>query len=447
MEVEKKKIETHGLELVFIGVIVFVAIILLTIVTYKIFIKERVKKSVEYNAATYFVVNSLSLKEYLLSPMQSMKFKDIQVTEKENYGICQINFTLTLNNNLTEEIEIGLVKVADFWIVYDAIISPNTPSAYYLVSTYQKILLFLERLDFQDYQTAEIYLDLIEKESRDPFLLDYLSARVNAIAGNSTYAYQLLDDLGKRVQYSRLSIWLEQGMIEFEREKFEEANFFFQKIVDEYATLKAIEKKSEGKSIFDGLPKDPLIATFGHDNVMAEAYKMLAESYRKTGQFEKSLELADKSIEHAKAIHSRVVLSASLLIKAFSLFDLNRYEAADEVLKEVIHDLENPNFSQKAWAWYYRAIIAVSINRNDDALDYYETAMGLDPYNSVFRKGAIEYLIKRNLVGDLDIALGYALRGIDYEIEKSVFQDLASRIYSLLGLEDKTKRMTKQEKY
>jgi tetratricopeptide (TPR) repeat protein len=438
---EDNKIKTYGVELVLMGVVAFFAIISLTIITYKIFIKERVKNSEEYSTATYFVVNSQTLKDHLLSPMQSMSFDDLMVSERETHGICEITFHLTLKNKLTETLKVGMVKIADFWVVYEAVLSPKMPSEYYLVSTYQKILGLLERLDFQDHKTAMLYFELIKKETRNPNLLDYLNARVNAIAGNSTHSDQLLRDLGDRIKYSKLAVLLERGMVFYDSEDYKKAIEHFEAIKKEYDDYKDKTKKQTGKSIFAGLPKDPFIATFAHDNVLAESYKMLSESYRKSGRFDKGLEYAELAIEQANKISSKVTRSAAMLVKAYSLFDLNRYKEADEAFKDVINDVGNPNLTQKSWAWYHRAIIASAFRRHEDALDYYETAVSLDPFNHTFRKGIIEYLIERNYVGDLEVALGFSLRGIDYEAQKQYFKEMASRLYLRLGQEDKTKYM------
>lgn len=432
----KELIRKHKL-----GIGIFVMIIAVTIGTYKIFIKGRVQTSTEYKAAVHFITNSSSLREYLLSDIEDSQFSDVSVTETEDYGVCRIHFSLGLKNKLQEEIEIGLVKVSDFWVVYEVILSPHMPSEYFLVSTYQKILSFLERLDFHDYRTAELYLDLIDKEVRDSRLRDYLLARVNALAGNSSYAFDLLEDVSARVNYSKLAVWLEQGMIEFERQKLPSAIGYFEKIVTEYDLQKIKDEKWQGESIFSGLPKDPFIATFNHDNILAEALKMLAATWRESGEFEKSLDYAERAIQKATEIGSSVVLSAAELTKAMSLFDFKKYEEADAIFQDVINDVENPNLTQKAWAWYYRAVIAGSFDRDEDSLDYFETAVNLDPYNVVFRKAAIGYLIQRNYLGDLEVALGFSLRGIDYEVDKNHFIEQASQIYLLLGMQDKTVNM------
>lgn len=437
---ETKEYQTYGLELVIIGVVSFIAIIAFTILTYKVFIRDRVKSSAEYNTATYFVVNSETLKEHLLSPMEAMRFKDLRVSEKDNYGICEITFELFLKNGLVEHLRLGLVKVADFWLVYQARLSPDTPSEYLMVSTYQKILMMLERLDYQDAKTAQIMLKLLKKEVRDPNLMEYLSARVNAMDGNTTFARQILSDLSHRVGYGRLAVEFERAMVYFSEREYKKATDVFEVIVKDYEAAKAKEDRySRARSIFSGLPKDPFIAAFSHDNILADTYKNMALAYYEQSQYQKGLDYAEKAIDQAQKNNSKVVYSSANFIKAMNLFRLKRFDDADQSFKLVIQDLDNNNLSQKAWAYYYRADIAARFSRHQAALDYYETAVNLDPFNYLLRKGAIDYLLNRNLAGDLEVALSLSLRGISYEVEKSFFQDRAAQIYARLGLRDKSR--------
>lgn len=431
-------IKVYGLQLVLIGVIGFIAILTFTILTYRIFIKDRVKKSEEYNTATYFVVNSETLKEQLLSPMESMHFRDIHVTENEGYGVCEITFDLHLKNDLVETLTVGLVKVADFWIVYEAELSPETPGAYLLVSTYQKIIMMLDRLAYQDVQTAQAMLELIKKEIRDPDLFEYLSAKVNSISGNTVYSRQILDDLRHRVDHSILAVNFERAMIYFTDKDYRKALEIFDQVIKDY-DLKESESDdyNEAESIFAGLPKDPLISSFENVNILAETYQNMALAHYNLEEYDKGVHFADMAISKAEEIGSEVVNSTAMFVKGLNLFRLKRLDDADMVFSEVIADLDNTNLSQKAWAYYYRADIAARYAKHSESLDYYETAVHLDPFNHLIRKGAIDYLVNRNQPGDLEIALSMAIRGIDYEVETFVFQEDAVRLFKMLGLPDK----------
>lgn len=432
-------VKVYGVELVLIGIVGFIAILTFTILTYKVFIRDRVKKSEEYNTATFYVVNSETLREQLLSPMESMEFRDIEVTEREDYGICEITFDLHLKNDLVEVLKIGLVKVSDFWIVYEAKLSPNTPAAYLLVSTYQKVIMMLDRLSYQDSTTAQMMIELIRKEIRDPNLFEYLNARVNAIAGNSIYAKQILDDLQHRVENSVLAVKYERAMIHFTDLDYTKALEVFAEIIAEYDRTSVEDESYKPESIFDGLPKDPLIASFNHDNILADTYQNMALAHYNLAQYEEGIRYAEMAITKAEDTDSNSVLSTAMFVKGLNLFRLKRFDDADSVFSDVIADLDNTNLSQKAWAYYYRADIASRFSRNRESLDYYETAVGLDPFNYLIRQGAIEYLVNRNQAGDYEIALGFAIRGVDYEVEKSYFKEKAAQLFQLLSLPDKTR--------
>lgn len=433
--VAEDRIQTYGTELVLIGVIVFIAIIAFIILSYKLFIKERVKKSTEYNTATYYVVNSETLKEHLLSPMESMEFSDLNVTENENFGVCELEFELHLQNDLNEKLRVGLVKVADFWIVYDVVMSPDTPAAYQLVSTYQKIITLLNYLSYQDTKLAEIILELIKNETRDPNLVEYLSARVQAMAGNETYSAQLLDDLKYRVAYSKLAVMYERAMIHFAESEHEKARDVFKEIIVEYdLATESEDRLSRSRSIFSGLPKDPLIASFSHDTVVADTHQNLALTYYHLGDFSTGLEQAELAIEKALSIGSKSIQSTSLYVKALNLYELKEFEKADLTFENVIADLDNHNLSQKAWSYYYRGQIAIRLGSEEECLDYFERAVSLDPFNYVIRLDTVRYLMNRNYNGDLEIALGLALRGIQYDVEPERFKDLAQKISARLGI-------------
>lgn len=433
--VAEDKIRTYGIELVLIGIITFIAIIAFTILSYKLFVKDRVKKSTEYNTATYYVVNSETLKEQLLSPMESMEFGDLQVTENETFGVCELSFTLRLQNGLTENLSVALVKVADFWLVYEVILSPDTPAAYRLVSTYQKVNTLLNYLSYQDTKLADIILQLIKNETRDPNLVEYLSARVHAMAGNQTYAAQLLDDLRYRVSYSKLAVMYERAMIHFSENEYEKARDLFQQIITEYELAEANEDSvSRARSIFSGLPKDPLIASFSHDTVLADTYQNLSLIHYHLGEFGEGLKHADLALEKALAIGSKSIHSTALYVKALNLYQLKDYEKADENFEDVIADLDNHNLSQKAWSYYYRGQIAIHLGSEEECLDYFERAVNLDPFNYVIRLDTVRYLMNRNSTGDLEIALSFALRGVQNAVEEGLFKDLAQQLYARLGI-------------
>lgn len=425
----EEKIKTHGLELVFIGTLLFAALITLTILAYKVFIVKRVKSSTEYLTATYFIENSEMFKEELSSPVYAMAFDDINVSEKENYGVCEIRFTLLLKSGLTTDIQLGLIKAADFWIVYETILDPGTPNARFLTSTYQKILMIMERLNYQDGLTAEVLLKSAGKEMLDHNLLHYLQSRVKGVLGLSTDVAQILDGLVHRVHHSRLAVLYEQALNDFVRQNYDKARLVFEQILTEYEQAKVQEQHSSRlESIFAGLPLDPFLAGFNHDNIQAETFQNLALTYHELGEHEKGLEMAELALKKAEEIKSTVVWSSALFVKALNLYKLERYEEAEKTLDDVISDMENPNLSQKAWAYYYKADIAARFSRPRDSIDYYETAVVLDPFNYVIRRGAIEYLMSRGGAGDMEIALALAIRGVHYEEQKGLFEMLAERI-------------------
>jgi tetratricopeptide (TPR) repeat protein len=436
---DEEKIQTHGFELVLVGIVVFAAIIGSMILSYRFFIIERVKDSEEYNTATYFVVNSETLKEQLLTPMESLRFDDIHVVDYQSYGLCEISFNLILKTGLVQRLKVGLVRVADFWIVYEATLNPDSPAKVPLLSTYQVVIEVLARLEYQDMSMARAYLNLLKKDLRDPNLYDYLSARVSIAENNDVYAAQLLDDLQERVAYGKLSVIFERGMIDFSKEDFNAALIAFHEVQSQYE--KELQNKSgedENAILFSGLPKDPFIASFEHASVYASACQMLALAYHRAQQYDLGLEWSLKAIEQADKIKSKIVRSTALYVKALNLYSLQRYLEAESAFTDVISDIDNANLSQKAWAYFFKGEITVRLGSQADSLDYYEAAVNLDPTNSVIRKGVIEYLISRNLTGDYEIALGVALRGLDYGVEKEVFRKYLSNLYGRLGMRDKS---------
>lgn len=439
---DEEKIQTHGFELVIVGIIIFAAIIGSMILSYKFFIIERVKDSEEYNAATYFVVNSETLKEQLLSPMESMRFDTIHVENYESYGLCEISFNLILKTGLVQKLTIGLVRVADFWIVYEATLNPDSPAKVPLMSTYQVVIEILQRLEFQDVTMARAYLNLLKKDLRDPDLYDYLSARVNIAEKSDLYASQLLDDLKERVSYGKLAVIFERGMIDFDQENFNAAITAFHEVQSQYEKeIKGQSGQDDNSILFSGLPKDPFIASFEHASVYTSACQMLALAYHRAQQYDLGLEWSLKAIEQADKIKSKIVRSTALYVKALNLYSLQRFPEAEAAFTDVISDIDNANLAQKAWAYFFKGEISVRLSSQSDSLDYYEAAVNLDPTNSVIRKGVVEYLINRNLVGDYEIALGVALRGLDYGIEKEVFKKYVSNLYGRLGMKDKSESL------
>ena len=286
INMQSKKIKTYGFELVVIGVTLFVLIIALSIAAYTTFIKDRVKKSTEYKTAVYFLVHSPTIKEQLLSPIKAISFKNLSVSERSDYGICEITFSLILNNDLTEELRVGLVKVADYWIVYESVLNPDTPSTQELVSTYQKILIFLDYLSYQDVQTAGVVLDIIKTEIQDANLLAYLQARLKTLAGDDAQAIKTLDALAASAHYAVPAALYERAMIDFDNDDFKNAITQFLQVknkIEVFQTMEEIVIKQQ--SIFHNLPKDPFIVIFNHDNIMAELYQNLALAYYHTGDF------------------------------------------------------------------------------------------------------------------------------------------------------------------
>lgn len=437
-----QKVKTQGFELVLIGILAFIFIIGLTIGAYHIFIMDRVKNSVEFRTAINFAANSEELKKILVSSIEAIHFDDISVNEKEGYGRCWIYFNIELTDDLEQPLAVGMVKVADYWIVASAILNEGMPGQVELWTTYGQILDLLSRIDFRDWEYAEARLASIKAEIRDSALEEFLTAKLNARNGNDVYALQVLEDLESRVKYSKFSVMNEMARIHYARKDYDKAVgilFAMEEIYKE-----ELEDEIRGfsfVSIFEGLPKDPFKAEVDPGSVMADSRRLLARIYYDKQDYENGLKWSDKAVEQAEKIESSVMRVSSIFEKALNLYGLARYDDAEVEFKNVIFDLDNPNLFQKAWAYFYRADIAARQARPADALDYYEIAVNLQPREALIRKGTIEYLMARGYIGDLEIALGLALRGIDYEVERSAFKSLASQIYVRLGLADQTTKM------
>jgi tetratricopeptide (TPR) repeat protein len=439
---EKKKIKTYGHELIFLGFIFFAGIILVSLATYQFYLKQRAQQSVEFRTAKHFIHHSASLKDHLLTELEEIDFQDLRVVEQDDYGVCEITFSLKLKYDLKETVRVGLVKVADYWIVYRVTTDPDTDMEYSVTSTYDKILFLLEKLSLQDYQNLTLMLDIIEPEIFDDKLKKYLKARVDAVTGNIAYATRLLDQLLGIEGYSKVAIMFERAMIDFSLKYYENAIKLLQAIVLEIATQETDDAKlMRMHSLFSGLPKDLFIASFLHSNILTDVYQNLALAYYQLSDYQKGLDNANLAIQKATETKSIVAKSSALFIRALNLYALQKFQNADEAFSDVINDLNNTNLTQKAWSYYYKAEVAARFGRAEDSLDYFETAVGLDPFNYPIRKATIEYLLNRYFEGDLEIALGLALRGVDYGIEKETFKNLASLIYTRLGMADKTKWM------
>lgn len=434
------KLKTQRLEFLFMATLGFAIFIILSIMSYRFFIMGRLKDSIEFKTASFFAVNSHSLSEILLTPIQSLEFDEIHVTEKENQGFSEITFQMDLKDGLHETLRVSLVKVADFWIVYQAELNPDSPRAQILPSTYGKIILLMERLDFGDFEAAQNYLRPLKREILDSILRDFLEARVNALAGHVVPASQLLKDLESRVKHSHLAVLYTKALLEFNQDHFLEAIAILTQMEELYESYQKDENLAlQGWA--PGLPKNPFLASLEPDSVIASSRKLLALSYHNTGNYLKGLDWSEAAIKQAQKIGSTVIYSSSIYLKALNLYDLQRFDEADREFTHVIHDLDNPNLKQKAWAYFFRGDVASRYGRHEESLDFYEIAVALEPKNGLIRQGVISYLMNRGYGGDLEIALGMALRGIDFGVEKEVFKDLASQIYYRLGVKDKTRSL------
>lgn len=436
---ENKTIRTYGFELVLVAIVMFIAIIGLSILSYRFFIMERVKKSDEFYTASYFVSNSETLQKYLLDQVIDMELADMSVSENDNTGRSHIVFELKLKNGLEERVSVALLKVSDFWMVYDVTLSPGTPMAYRLFSTYDKTTALIERLFYGDSDLAYGYLKLIEKENRDPHLNDYLKARVGLLKGNQEYALQLLQDLEHRVSYSKMAVIYEQGLVHFTRGDYDKAKETFQRALDEKLDYeKRHPKKRYERDMFAGMPRDPFIAQFSHDTLKADVLKDLALTFYEMKNYDEGLSMAILAMKQASEISSKTVASSARFVKALNIFKLERWDEAEQAFDDVIQDVDNSNLKQKSWAYYYKGKIGAILRKPSNAFDYFERAVLLAPSNFIIRKDVIHFLMNRNAPGDLEIALSLALRGIQDGSQPEMFKNLSSLLYGRLHTKDKT---------
>lgn len=441
-KINRKQIKTQGLKFVLIGIMAFAIIIGLIIMVYHVFIEDRVIQSREYEAASHFVANSYSLKKELLSPIEAIRYDDMTVYDSKQYGMSVIYFKLLLKDGISERLRVVLIKVGDFWLVYQATLNPELPLEKHVVSTYQKVLAFLERVDFGDFDTSEALLELIKMETISPFLTDYLSAKLHSIGATQSqvfHALSLLDNnLLERLTYGKISVLYQRGKIYFQMDNYDQAIKELLMLEDLFEKTK---KENPTQLIFSKAPRDPLTVLLEPVSVLAEARLLLTQAYMSKLDYAQSLEWAVKTKNYALIMRSSVLYSKAIFLEAQDLYHLGRFQEADVAFKAVINNIDNPDLRHKAWAFYFRAEIAAKFNRHQDSLDFFETAVNLQPNNSTIRKGAIEYLLGRNQSGDMEIALALSLRGMDYGFQKDLFRSYASRIYSRLGLSDKTLKM------
>lgn len=453
------KIKTHGFELFLFVVIGFIVLISFMILAYRVFIIERLKGSTEYQTANYFLTKSktlileLSGEEIDFSkplkdvpnPIESVELDKMEVSEKDEYGYSSVSFNVALKNGLTQHVKISLARFADFWIVSGAALNDGMPHEVRLSSTYDKILVMMQRLDFNDSQTAAAILEYIKMESWDSKLIYFLDAKVNLAGGNYTYAAQKLDDLLRDIGYARLAVMYDRARVHLaEREnpkltgEMAKAIQLLLDIESLYERYYAKLKPSRLKTFFSSMPKDQLMASLDAESLLASTRKTLALAYFYEKKYDQSLIWAEKAMAQGIKIQSSVILNDAEFVMGQNLYFMARYDEADKHFDAIIRDPANANLVQKSWCYFFRADIAARLQNHTVALDFYEMAINLDPLNASVRKAAIEYLVRRNYTGDVEIALAWALRGIDYETTGNTFKTIASKLYSYLGIRDKT---------
>jgi tetratricopeptide (TPR) repeat protein len=266
------------------------------------------------------------------------------------------------------------------------------------------------------------------------------------VGGNFNRAGQQLDDLLSSVNYSKLAVMFEQGVVHFEQrsdparpDAIDKAIAAFLAVEKTYEDVYAQLKPSSVKNIFSSIPRDQLIASLDAESILATSRQWLSASYNFAGKYDQALTWAEKAIVQAVKINSPVLTRESTFEKGKNLYFLGRYLDAEKAFDAIAYDIDNTNLVQKSWAFYFKANIAARDNRHPKALDYFERAITLDPASAVVRKAAIQYLINRHFVGDIEIALGLALRGIDYQQQgDTTFKEMASGLYQMLGMKDKT---------
>lgn len=423
------------------GVLVFVSVIGVMLFVYQSVIVVRVKNSIEFQVAEFYARHSRSVAEKLPASLETIAFRGVHVDVFENYGVCKVDFDLSLQDKSEHRLEVGLVKVADFWIVYSSNLDSGGMTDSVVSNTYRKVLLFLEHLDDQDLKKAVNDFELIRLELANPDLVDYLAAKLAVAQGETGQALKLLEKIRERLFFSQLAVWHDEALVYFNRQDYKKSAEVLLHIEDLFQQQSQKNKTESVANIFQNLPKDPLQAILEPKNVLASARKLLSLVYNFTGDYQKGLLWAEQAIAQAEQIQSSVLRVSSVYLKALNLYSLGRFDEAEKQFTDVISDLDSPNLLQKSWAYYFKADIAARANRPIDSLDYYELAVTLEPTNAFVRKAAIEYLMARSFVGDNEIALGMALRGMDYEIQKESFKKLASQIYVKLGLPDRTFEM------
>lgn len=437
-EEPQPKIKTYGFELVLMAVVGFLAILLTTIMAYQLFIKARVKNSPEYKTATYYVTHSLSLKNQLLSPIDRLEFDDIHVVREGEFGRSSVDFKLHLKSGVIEDLSIVMVKIADYWLVVDARLQPGAIRQINLSSTYSKVVQFFTYLHYQDTKSARSLLEFIKSEVMDLKFYDFIVAKLHGLEGDSTYATQVLRDIADQTRYSKLAVLYEQAELNFYDRKYEDVH---QKLDELFLTYEnsLFDEKEKGllAQIFKNLPSDPFTSIFKQDLIVAQSHLLRSRTYVMQRNYNLARQSVETGIALAKKAKSSKDYSFGLYFKALIYYDMQDWKAAEQAFNEVINDSSNLNLSQKAKCYYYKGHIADKFKRVQDALDYFETAVTLNPFDPNIRKGAIRYLMSRGLVGDLEIALGMALRGIQYNVTPSDFKSLASQIYARLGLGDK----------
>lgn len=436
----QERIRVHGLAWMVVAVLSFAILLSAIILAYRAFIVGRAKNSMEYLTAEFYVSHSLSVRENLGADLSQVEFTDIRVRERDNHGVCELKFLLTLADGSTRSLRAGLVKIADFWLVYNAVLGGGKNASKRLSSTYDKIVSLTEEMTFANLAAAKVHFGDFSGEIYSATLKSYLEAYVWSHE-DPARSLKLLEDLENQVVHAKLAVLYLEAQLHYDLKNHARAIDTLKRMewLYEHETILLDRKFLDG--IFASLPKSPFLANMDPDNVMAQARKLMSLSLSAIGQNVESLHWSERAIEQADKIGSSVLRSSSLYLKALSLYDLDRLPDADRAFAEVIADIDNPNLSQKSWAYFFRAEIAARAGRHQDSLDFYELAVTLEPTNAMIREGTIGYLKQRGFVGDLEVALGLAIRGIDYGVDRQIFIGLASELYLKLGIPDRTAAM------
>lgn len=414
------------------GVLIFTIALVLMFSSYSYFIRKQVESSDEYETAVKFVKTSKDLHESAEIDLKDLHFKGLQITLKNNVGQSQIQFASQDN-----EIHVGLVRIADYWIVYD--VTLHKPSgAFPVTGTYELILNYLIDWSLKDIESAATSYEMAVQEIHNSHLREYLAAKQAALLDNLDKAQIAFEKNLKKAQESRAAILYDRAFLFFNAEQYAEALKVLSPLVTELSGKQSENPADLEPGLFQNLPKDPLVANYDHQNILAKSYKLMALCHYNIDDFENGVLMAEQALTQAENINSSVLSQSALYIKGLNLHAAEDYKLAEEVFDEVIMDIDNPNLEQKSWAYFFKSDIARRENRQQEALDYLEFAINLEPKNSNIRKEAIGYLIERNYTGDLEIALGLALRGIDYGVERELFKDLSSQLYQRLEMPDKT---------